>query len=679
MSDLDQLLKLSHLFGKDPDFVLAGGGNTSVKTAETLYIKPSGTTLATIKKKEFVTIDRKKIRKILKKKYNHNLFKREEQVKQDLLSARLDFNPNSYGPRPSVETCLHEIIDHKFVVHTHPNLINGLTCSKNGKKIADQLFRNNYIWVDSTNPGYKLTKVLEKKLKQHKKKQKGGIPKIILIQNHGLIVSGDTIEDIVTITKNIVTKIIKYIKTTSKSIQPVFIPARNKKLSKKEKSSILKVASPTLRGLLSTDIRKIIIFDDSEDIQKVISSSNGRQIATKGTFSPDHMVYCKEKSVWIDYNTKYSENGDNNALVKKLQTELSRYRKINKVEPKIVFIQETGMLAVGDSLKEAEIARDVYKDFIKIAENTSAFGGPLFMTKPKVDFIEKWEAESYRKKIIRRTSNSSIQNRVAIITGAGQGIGEGIARGLAKEGAYVVIADLNLKKAERVAKNLNEQCGSGSAVAIKVDVTNTAEIKKMIDKTIKLYGGLDILINNAGILISGPTECLTDKQLDMMTRVNYQAFFKVVRETVPIMKRQTAFNRNYTSDIILMSSKSGLQGSPANALYSGSKFGGIGLMQSFAYEYIKYGIKVNAVCPGNYFEGPLWADNKKGLFVQYLKAGKVPGAKNIEDVKKFYKSKCPMGKGVSLEDINKAIIYVIEQQYETGQAVPVTGGQIMLK
>jgi len=676
MSDLEQLLKISHFFGKNPDFILAGGGNTSVKSGDILYIKPSGTTLAAIKKEEFVAIDRKKIRKILEKKYDVAPFKREEQVKQDLLDARLDFYPSTYGPRASVETGLHEIIDYKFVVHTHPNLINGLTCGKNGKKIADKLFGNDYLWIDYTDPGYTLTKVLGKRLQNYKKRQQGKVPKIILLQNHGLFISGDTVEDIIISTKNLVTKINNYIKKNLNRVQSVFVRGENKKLSKKEIFSILHVVSPTLRGLLSTDVRKVIIFDDSKEVRKVIYSANGREIVTGGTVSPDHIVYCGEKPMWID---PFEKNDIGDALAKKVQAGLSQYRKTNKVEPKIVFIHGTGMLAIGDSFREASIALDVYRDFIKVAENTAVFGGLRFMAKSKVDFIEKWEVESYRRKVISESSSGRIQNRVAIVTGAGQGIGEGIARGLAKEGAHVVVADINLKTAERVAESLNKQYGSGSAFAIKVDVTNTGEIKKMVDKTIKLYGGIDILVSNAGILISGITESLTDEQLDIMTRVNYQAFFKVVRESVSIMKRQSAFNRDYKSDIILISSKSGLQGSPANALYAGSKFGGIGLMQSFAYEFIKHGIKVNAICPGNYFEGPLWSDPRKGLFVQYLKAGKVPSAKNIEDVRKYYESKCPMGKGVSLNDINKAVIYAIEQQYETGQAIPVTGGQVMLK
>ncbi|MCQ2181185.1 MAG: SDR family NAD(P)-dependent oxidoreductase, partial [Bacteroidales bacterium] len=141
---------------------------------------------------------------------------------------------------------------------------------------------------------------------------------------------------------------------------------------------------------------------------------------------------------------------------------------------------------------------------------------------------------------------------------------------------------------------------------------------------------------------------------------------------------QTANDPEYFADIIQVNSKSGLEGSKANYAYAGSKFGGIGLVQSYALELAPFNIKVNAVCPGNFLDGPLWSDPVKGLFVQYLNAGKVPGAKTVADVRAFYLSKVPMRKGCNPEDVCKAIMYAIDQTGETGQAIPITGGQIML-
>ena len=163
-----------------------------------------------------------------------------------------------------------------------------------------------------------------------------------------------------------------------------------------------------------------------------------------------------------------------------------------------------------------------------------------------------------------------------------------------------------------------------------------------------------------------------------MTMVNYEAYFLGAKYASPVMKLQYQYNKEHFSDIIQINSKSGLKGSNRNFAYAGGKFGGIGLTQSFALELAPFRIKVNSICPGNFFEGPLWADPEKGLFVQYLETGKVPGAKTIEEVKRFYESQVPLDRGCRTEDVMKAIYYLIDQKYETGQAIPVTGGQIML-
>lgn len=171
---------------------------------------------------------------------------------------------------------------------------------------------------------------------------------------------------------------------------------------------------------------------------------------------------------------------------------------------------------------------------------------------------------------------------------------------------------------------------------------------------------------------------MNPENFDFVTRVNYHGYFNCVKAAVPVMRAQNSVSDRFFGDIIQINSKSGIEGSKKNFAYAGSKFGGIGLTHSFAMELMPDRIKVNAVCPGNFFEGPLWAHPETGLFKQYLEAGKVSGAKTIEDVKRHYESLVPAGRGCRVEDVVKAIKYVIDQEYETGQAVMVTGGQTML-
>ncbi len=267
-----------------------------------------------------------------------------------------------------------------------------------------------------------------------------------------------------------------------------------------------------------------------------------------------------------------------------------------------------------------------------------------------------------------------IGGKIVLVTGGAQGFGKGIAQELYKEGALIAVADLNEPLAKETAAALGER-----AIAVKADVTDEQSVADMISKTVEHFGGLDVYISNAGVLKAGGLDELEKKDFEFVTSVNYTAYFTGAKYASRVMKAQHAADPDWSGDIIEINSKSGLEGSNKNFAYAGSKFGGIGLTQSFALELCPYNIKVNAVCPGNYLDGPLWCDPERGLFVQYLRAGKVPGAKSVEDVKRFYEAKVPMGRGCTPKDVAMAILYAIEQAYETGQAIPVTGGQNMLR
>ncbi len=275
-------------------------------------------------------------------------------------------------------------------------------------------------------------------------------------------------------------------------------------------------------------------------------------------------------------------------------------------------------------------------------------------------------------KVMPSAKTGRLSGKVAIVTGGAQGFGKGIAEAMAKEGAYIVIADMNEAGAAATAAEL------GDAVAVKANVSDEESVKAMLDETVLAFGGLDVFVNNAGIVRAGSLEEMTKSNFDLVTSVNYTAYFLCTKYAAAVMKIQHRFAPEKMYDIIAINSKSGLEGSNKNFAYSGSKFGGIGLTQSFALELAPFNIKVNAICPGNFLEGPLWTDPEKGLLVQYLKAGKVPGAKTTEDVLRFYESKVPLNRGCRTMDVARAIFYVCEQDYETGQAIPVTGGQSML-
>ena len=271
-----------------------------------------------------------------------------------------------------------------------------------------------------------------------------------------------------------------------------------------------------------------------------------------------------------------------------------------------------------------------------------------------------------------------LDHKIAIVTGGAQGFGRGLVEGMLDHGAYVAIADINEALASEVSAELNKTYGEGRTIAIAADVGNDESVAEMIAKTTACYGGLDIFVNNAGILKAGGLEEMDAVSFERVTRINYTAYFLCTKYAAEVMKLQHKVKPEYWMDIIQINSKSGLTGSARNFAYAGGKFGGIGLTQSFALELANDRIKVNSICPGNFYDGPLWSDPEKGLFVQYLRAGKVPGAKTVEDVRESYLSKTPIRRGCTCIDVLRGLLYLVEQEYETGQALPVTGGQTML-
>jgi len=657
IQDIKDLIEVSGFYGRDKEFVIAGGGNTSYKDDKYLYIKASGISLSSIDEKGFCVLDREKLNEISNLQFSSDPVKREEEVKIALLNARTD--PGS-GLRPSVETSLHNLFSYRFVVHTHSTLVNGLMCSNEAAEKSAGLFGEEALYVPYSDPGYTLFTLIAAEVRKYNRKFKRD-PQIILIQNHGVFVAADSTEEI----HNIYDGIISSIRGT----YDVF--PEEKEIPVSDKMSLI---LPAVRMLLSDDKVKTVTVFNSSSVSEIIVDSDSFMRGIPGPFTPDQIVYCLSDYLYVDNKDTSFE------IISDIKSGIDDFKNRKGIYPKVIFIQGEGVIVAENSAISTGYLKDIVNDFCRISRLTKNFGGPNPLTPSQVQFIESWEVENYRKKVSLGADNAGrLENKIVIVTGAAQGFGAGIAEMLFNEGANIIVADLNEEKGEEFASLLNEKPSKNRAFFVKVNVAESASVEAMVHKTVLRFGGLDVLISNAGILHAGSLDEMDQATFELMTKVNYTGYFLCAKHAQSIMKIQNRVKPDYFMDIIQINSKSGLKGSNKNFAYAGGKFGGIGLTQSFALELMPYNIKVNSVCPGNFFDGPLWSDPEKGLFVQYLNAGKVPGAKTIADVKTFYESQVPARRGCKPEDVVKAVLYIIDQEYETGQAVPVTGGQNMLK
>ena len=659
---IQDLITISQFYGRDNRFVIAGGGNTSYKNAEKIWVKASGSSLATITEDGFAVLDRAKLNLMSDKTYSANAAEREEQVKNDLADATL-----TKGKRPSVETSMHNVIDYAFVVHLHPTAVNGLMCAQNAETDLKKLFGEKNVYIPYTDPGYVLFKKVEDAIITYRS-QFGEEPQVIWLQNHGIFVAANSIEEVKVIYNEVLEKLESALSASGGATL-----SRTSTIFSEERATCSCTGQilPGIRMILSTDGLKTLKVRKNE-LVKFFYGSEEAQAKIAKPFTPDAIVYCKSNYIFLN-------DEEPEAVLAEAAKQIPAFTAKFGYQPKVILIKGIGLVAVGDNARQCDIILDVFEDAMKIAYLAKSFGGAHPMTQAQIDFIDNWEVENYRRSVAAGATAGRAENKTIIVTGAAQGFGEGIARCLLQQGANIVVADMNEEVGKATVDRFNLLAKSNRAIFVKTNVSEIPSIENLVYETICNFGAIDCFISNAGVLRAGGLEDMTPENFEFVTKINYNAYFYCTKVVSRVMKLQTQYaSSDYYADIIQINSKSGLRGSKANFAYAGGKFGGIGLTQSFALELAPNRIKVNSICPGNFYEGPLWSDPENGLFVQYLRAGKVPGAQTIDDVKAFYLAQVPMQKGCSPEDVTKGALYLMEQCGETGQALPITGGQVMM-
>lgn len=655
--NLKELVAFSNRYGRNSEFVIAGGGNTSCKNGEYLYIKGSGCSLADIDESGFVKMERSSLEIVWGKTYTSDPYTLEAEVLADIMDARAR---SEYLKRPSVDVLLHNIFPQRFVLHVHHTMINGITCSIDFNAVVDKLFGNRACCVPVIRPGYHLA-VYAKKVADEFKAIQSQDMNLLFVENHGVFFAADSVKELDALVESTVATVERAVKERPDYSFVEFDCTRAAALA------------PAVRMLTKTGATSIATFRTNREIMDFCASKETFAPLAMA-YSPDQVVYCRDEALFVGSEAEFG------AQLSLLEKSIKEYIARKGYAPQVVAIEGLGFYACGKDKREADIVADIFLDTASIIVYAKSFGGAKPLDDESVGFYTNWEVEKYRKKVsLAMVKTDGMAEKIAIITGGAQGFGRGIAEELAAYGLNIVIADLNEEVATATAEELKAIYGSQKFLVVQTDVSDESSTKNLIIRTTLEYGGLDVYINNAGINKPGGLEEMDVATFERINKVNYTAYFLGTKYASRIMKTQHRYDPDHSMDIIQINSKSGISGSNKNFAYAGSKFAGIGLTQSFALELVEYRIKVNAICPGNFLDGPLWSDPKNGMFIQYLASGKVPGAKTVEDVRRFYESKVPMLRGCRPKDVARAVRYIIEQEYETGQALPVTGGQQMLK
>jgi NAD(P)-dependent dehydrogenase (short-subunit alcohol dehydrogenase family)/rhamnose utilization protein RhaD (predicted bifunctional aldolase and dehydrogenase) len=618
-----------------------------------MWIKASGKALETIEADGFLELDLPKVLELLERRdWSRDRDQSEDEIAQALLDSRVD--PPDANTRPSVESTLHALMPQTFVLHTHGELANGITCSKQGEKGLSKVNLPAIVkpvWIPYVDPGLPLAKALEKAIDSYKKK-KNESPNTVFMAKHGILVAANTARDADGLLKECDRAIQKL--TAQKS------PQRKKRRGRKEFDEELEAAIlPAIRARMpepGLSFRKI----DEPELEKNLA----KEIAQLGPLLPDQVVYCGGYPLWIPRPMSVEPGEIKRSVRRAMDDYVNRYGK----GPKVILIESLGAYAAGPSPKDALTTAEMYASAMRMRANTLAFGGPNPMTQREWTFIDNWSVEQYRRK---QAAGSASQGRAAgkvvLVTGAAQGVGKEIAILLAAEGASLVLTDLNTEALHGTVGEINDAHSPHTAIGVEANVTLEDSMRNAVRQAVRTYGGLDVLISNAGILKAFKVTQFPVDVWRSIVDVNLVGFLICARVAAEVMQYQGSGN------IIQINSKSGKAGSKYNSAYAASKFGGIGLTQSLALDLIEDGIRVNAICPGNFLDLPLWSA-PGGLFDQYrAKFNNAPR----EEVRKIYEGKVPMGRGCRVEDVMKTILYILDQSYETGQAYNVTGGQEM--
>src|SRR5699024_4696143 len=504
-------------------------------------------------------------------------------------------------PRSSIETLLHAFLPYKHVDHTHPDSIISIACADNGYDIAKEIFGDRFVWVPYIRPGFKLSKMIADGVKNNPKAE------LVVMEKHGLVTWGETSEESYHKTLEVIQEAEDYIEAKAKE-QELFGGAKYESLGKNEREDILAQVLPVIRGQVSEDNKMLVTYDDSENILSFVNSQNAKELSQVGAACPDHLVHTKRVPLFIDWDPT---GNDVDALVSVIKEGINTFKEEyiayfnrNKSDgdsmfepvPRVLLIPGIGMINTGKSWSAANVSESLYHRAIAVMRGATILGSFVSLNEAESFAVEYWPLELY--KLSLAPPEAEFSRQVAFVTGGAGGIGSATSYRLVSEGAHVVLADINLEGAEEVATEINKRYGANRALAVKMDVTKEEEVMAAIQSGVLKYGGLDIIVNNAGLASSSPFEETTLDKWNLNMNVLDKGYLLLAREAFKLMKEQ-----NIGGNMVFVGSKNSIYAGKNAAAYSTAKAAEVHLARTVAADGGQYGIRVNSVLPDAVIRG----------------------------------------------------------------------------
>ncbi|MBI4012750.1 MAG: bifunctional rhamnulose-1-phosphate aldolase/short-chain dehydrogenase [Candidatus Rokubacteria bacterium] len=667
LDPLDLLVYASRLVGSETSLAVWGGGNTSIKLTEpdlqgrpvpVLRVKGSGSDLKSVTRKDFPGVRLDDVRPLLG---------REEMGDQEMVDylARCLQEPGS--PRPSIETLLHGFLPFEGVIHTHADAIVALTNTEEGHALVGELFGKEAVGIAYRRPGFRLSCEVAGAVRTHPEARG------VVLEKHGLITWGATLKEAYLGTIDLVSRAEERLREAARG-RRVFGPPTVATPDAGRRRAVAAAVAPVLRGLIGRDRLVILRFDDGEDVRELVSAPEAPALTRIGPATPDHTIYSKRLPCFVPLADPASPEAVVAALrpaVEAFVRDYTAYFEAHRFDgatlvdpyPRVILLPGLGMFTSGKDARAAAIVADIYHHTAWVLRAASGVGRYVSLTPAEAFGVEYWPLELY--KLTLAPPEKDLARRVALVTGAAGGIGRAVARRLAREGAHVVAADVDGAGAARVAAEIVKEAGPARALGVAMDVTSETAVQAGIRAAVEAYGGLDVVVSNAGIAHSSPLDAMALADWERSFAVNATGHFLVTREALRVLKAQ-----GLGGSLVFVATKNVMAPGKDFAAYSAAKAAEAQLAKVAAIEGGPHGVRANIVNPDAVFrDSGLWSEEVR------RERARAQGIA-LDQLEEFYRKRNLLGVSVLPEDVAEAVLFLASDRSAktTGCTLTVDGG-----